>query len=150
MVTGVSRDLDAALMNGTLDAAVLGHRSSHAAIVSRPLDSIPLAFLRPAGEAAETAGQAFSFAEGCVCRERLGTLLRERRISARIVELGSVEGILGCVAAGLGVALLPQVVARHDGIAAERVGRIDLFVASRPEAELEVRAFVSSYRTCAG
>ncbi|AMB43952.1 LysR family transcriptional regulator [Methylobacterium sp. AMS5] len=148
VATGVSRDLDALLAEGKLDAAILGHRSIHAAIISRPLDSIPLALLRPAGMPAETAGQAFTFAAGCICRERLNQVLRERRIGARIVELGSVEGILGCVAAGLGVALLPEMLARQDGIAAERVGRLDLFVGSRPEAEGQVRAFVSAYRAC--
>ena len=148
VATGVSRHLDAALDRGTLDAAILGHRSNHAAVVSRPLDSIPLALLRPAGVPAEAAGQAFTFAAGCVCRERLDAVLRERRIGARIVELGSVEGILGCVAAGLGVALLPEMLARRDGITAERVGQLDLFVGSRPEAEMQVRALLSTYRAC--
>lgn len=146
MATGVSRDLDASLVDGRLDAAILGHRSTHAEIVSRPLDSIPLALLRPAGIPAETAGQAFTFAAGCVCRERLDLLLRERRIGARIVELGSVEAILGCVAAGLGVALLPELLAGRDGIAAERIGQLDLFIGYRPEAEMPVQGLVSAYR----
>lgn len=148
VATGVSRDLDAALADGTLDAAILGHRSARAGIVSRPLDSIPLALLRPTGVPIEAVGQAFTFAAGCVCRERLDRLLRERRIGARIVELGSVEGILGCVAAGLGVALLPEMLARRDGLAVERVGRLDLFIGSRPEAETQVRALLSAYRAC--
>lgn len=148
MATGISRDLDAALAHGALDAAILGHRSGHPAIVSHPLDSVPLALLHPSELPAERADQAFTFAAGCVCRERLDLLLRERRIGARIVELGSVEAILGCVAAGLGVALLPETLARRDGIAAERVGHIDLFVAHRPEAERQVRGLVSAYRAC--
>lgn len=148
VATGVSRDLDASLAEGTLDAAILGHRSNHAAIVSRPLDGIPLALLRPVGVPIETVGQAFTFADGCVCRERLDAVLRERRLGVRIVELGSVEGILGCVAAGLGVALLPETLARRDGIAVERIGRLDLFIASRPEAEVPVRALLSAYGAC--
>lgn len=49
------------------------------------------------------------FRAGCSYRFQLEKYLRHQQITSyRIMELGSLEAILGCVAAGLGVTLLPQ------------------------------------------
>jgi DNA-binding transcriptional LysR family regulator len=55
------------------------------------------------------------FRRGCSYRERFERYLADRGISRlRVLELGTLDGILGCVAAGLGVTLLPRAVfARH-------------------------------------
>jgi len=46
---------------------------------------------------------------GCSYRQRLETILSARGIvGVRRLEFGTIEGILGCVAAGLGVTLLPK------------------------------------------
>lgn len=46
---------------------------------------------------------------GCSYRQKLQEFLTSRGIpSPRVMEFGTLEGILGCVAAGLGVTLLPQ------------------------------------------
>lgn len=46
---------------------------------------------------------------GCSYRQRLEALLAERGIvGLRQLEFGTIDGILGCVAAGLGITLLPQ------------------------------------------
>ena len=50
-----------------------------------------------------------AFRQGCSYRQRIELLLASQGItSARIMELGSLDAILGCVAAGMGYALLPQ------------------------------------------
>jgi len=49
------------------------------------------------------------FRVGCSYRFQLEKYLRHQKIkSYRIMELGSLEAILGCVAAGLGITLLPR------------------------------------------
>lgn len=46
---------------------------------------------------------------GCSYRQRLEDMLARRGIAAlRLLEFGTIEAILGCVAAGLGVTLLPR------------------------------------------
>jgi DNA-binding transcriptional LysR family regulator len=48
---------------------------------------------------------------GCSYRERLERLLATKGVAApRRLEFGTVDGIVGCVAAGLGVTLLPRAV----------------------------------------
>ena len=49
------------------------------------------------------------FRSGCSYRGRLLTLMGSRGINApAVMEFGTLEGILGCVAAGMGVTLLPR------------------------------------------
>jgi DNA-binding transcriptional LysR family regulator len=46
---------------------------------------------------------------GCSYRHRLEAILAARGVAiARQLEFGTIEGILGCVAAGLGITLLPR------------------------------------------
>ena len=60
---------------------------------------------------------------GCSYRRKLEEILAARGVTGlRILEFGTIETILGCVAAGLGVTLLPRALARE---AAEQ-GRVRL------------------------
>jgi DNA-binding transcriptional LysR family regulator len=53
------------------------------------------------------------FRQGCVYRRRLEVLLGKRgAVNVKVLELGTLEGILGCVAAGLGISLLPTSVVK--------------------------------------
>lgn len=60
------------------------------------------------------------FRNGCSYRLRLENLLRQRGIqTARPLEFGSLDAILGCVAAGVGITLLPRAVvasSRQEGL----------------------------------
>jgi DNA-binding transcriptional LysR family regulator len=62
------------------------------------------------------------FRSGCTYRERLEELLAARGIKAlRRLELGTLDGLIGCAAAGLGITLLPRSVvesARRSGLVA--------------------------------
>jgi DNA-binding transcriptional LysR family regulator len=55
------------------------------------------------------------FRTGCSYRERLEQWFhQERVISKKIMEFGTMDGIIGCVSAGLGISVLPySVVAKH-------------------------------------
>ncbi|MED3687260.1 LysR family transcriptional regulator [Peribacillus butanolivorans] len=60
------------------------------------------------------------FHTGCAYREKLEKWLQqENMIPNKIMEFGTIDGIIGCVVAGLGISMLPQsVIAKHvqDGI----------------------------------
>jgi DNA-binding transcriptional LysR family regulator len=87
------------------------------------------------------------FRTGCSYRQRLDDILAARGIvGVRRLDFGSLEGILGCVAAGVGVTLLPKGVVGP----AWREGRVALhelpLAASRVDTVMVRRrdAFVSS------
>jgi DNA-binding transcriptional LysR family regulator len=76
------------------------------------------------------------FRQGCSYRRRLEALLSKRGVTkVKVLEFGTLEGILGCVAAGLGITLLPvSVVKSAAGLACH--------VLPRKEARIET-VFVS-------
>src|SRR5262249_27887735 len=74
------------------------------------------------------------FRVGCSYRQRLEAVLAHRGIvGLRRIELGSLDGILGCVAAGIGVTLLPKALVA----AAAREGRVALHAVPETEARVE-------------
>jgi DNA-binding transcriptional LysR family regulator len=61
------------------------------------------------------------FRAGCSYRQRTFTYLAEEGfVDVRRMEMGTLDGIIGCIAAGIGVTLLPRAVVA----AAEREGRV--------------------------
>jgi len=87
---------------------------------------------------------------GCSYRQRLEAILASRGVvGARVLEFGTLEAILGCVAAGLGITLLPRSI-----VVPSRRGD-ELAIHELPAAEARVEtlfvrrrgAFVSSALT---
>ena len=73
---------------------------------------------------------------GCSYRQRLEEILARRgAVGIRRLEFGTVDGILGCAAAGLGVTLLPRALVEP----ARRQGRIALHELPCEEAEVETQ-----------
>ena len=73
------------------------------------------------------------FRAGCSYRQRLESFLAGRGITAqRTLEFGTVDGILGCVAAGIGITLLPQSVVR----AAAAAGKVAVHELPPEEAQV--------------
>lgn len=140
-VTGVSRQLIADVERGALDAAVISEGSRAAGLLTIPLSQIPLALFGPIDGA--VLDRALAFGEGCVCRARLETLLQRRHRSPRIIELDSVDAILGCVEAGIGMALLPQALDEGRAVTTEPCGKLDLNLVCRPDAQELAQAFVA-------
>ncbi|MDR0227333.1 MAG: LysR family transcriptional regulator [Burkholderiaceae bacterium] len=60
------------------------------------------------GSAQLSAAPFLAFRQGCSYRQRIELLLAAQGITARIMEMGSLDAILGCVAAGMGYGLLPR------------------------------------------
>ena len=71
---------------------------------------------------------------GCSYRQRLEALLASRGIAdVRPMEFGTLDAIIGCVAAGIGITLLPGAVV----VAASRAGEVTLHDLPRDEAMVE-------------
>jgi LysR family transcriptional regulator, cell division regulator len=138
--TDVSSDLTEAVNCGAIDAAIIADGYRPSSLVIKQLDCLPLALFRPADRAAEGVDQAFAFSSGCVCRARLEALIHQRRWSHRIIELASVDAILGCVEAGLGVALLPATLHERRRVASEPAGQLDLSLIYAPGAHAAAEA----------
>jgi DNA-binding transcriptional LysR family regulator len=71
---------------------------------------------------------------GCSYRQRLEAILASRgAVAVRVLEFGTLDAILACVAAGLGVTLLPRSVVGH----AWRSGRVAIHRLPADEARVE-------------
>jgi DNA-binding transcriptional LysR family regulator len=84
---------------------------------------------------------------GCSYRQRLEEILARRGIvSVRRLEFGTIDGIIGCVSAGVGITLLPRSVVE----AAEGAGLVALHALPPEDAEVDTvfvrprEGFVSS------
>jgi LysR family transcriptional regulator, cell division regulator len=125
--TAPTADLVTSALDGTLDGAFVAGPIEHAEldtliafreelvlIAARRFDS--LAALR-AGTP-ESGPTALVFRIGCTYRHRLEQLFVEFGWpSAARCELGTLDGMIGCVAAGMGVALLPRAVVERSELA---------------------------------
>jgi DNA-binding transcriptional LysR family regulator len=98
-------ELDAAFVAATLPGTEfeqkVAFRERLVLVAGRPLSGLP---------ARETLLRArfYAFPQGCSYRRRIDSLLDRLGLPpARVSEMGSLDGILGSVAAGLGFAVLP-------------------------------------------
>jgi DNA-binding transcriptional LysR family regulator len=123
--TAPTADLVAAVLDGSLDGAFVAGPIEHAELTGVTAFQEELVLVtarRWASLAALRAGTpesgptALVFRTGCTYRQRLEQLLTELGWpSAARFELGTLDGMIGCVAAGMGVTLLPRaVVERND------------------------------------
>lgn len=99
--SGTSGELVAELKRGTLDLVLVAEDAADASFASTVLWQEELVEVRPAGGEADSA--LVVFREGCCYRERCRAVFGE----APVLELGTLDGIIGCVSAGLGRTLLP-------------------------------------------
>ena len=123
--TAPTADLVAAVLDGSLDGAFVAGPIAHAELTGVTAFQEELVLVtarRWASLAALRAGTpesgptALVFRTGCSYRQRLEQLLTEFGWpSAARFELGTLDGMIGCVAAGMGITLLPRaVVERSD------------------------------------
>lgn len=112
LVTGPSAETLKRLLDFQVDGALVAGKVAHDALVVErayeeelvlvaPLDVNPLKQM--------TSLKILVFRTGCSYRAQLESWLRTTgRSSYQIMEFGSIEGILGCVAAGMGLSFLPR------------------------------------------
>jgi DNA-binding transcriptional LysR family regulator len=112
--TGNPAELARALLGGELDAALVAEPVADApfekvfAFEEEPV-IVACAAHPPIAACAPVPKTIIVFEHGCPHRQRLEAWYEKRgEMPERIVELGSYHAMLGCVAAGMGVALLPK------------------------------------------
>ncbi|MDI4657282.1 LysR family transcriptional regulator [Xanthobacter autotrophicus] len=101
--TGTSGELMAGLRRGAFDLVFVAEDVGDDRFASAPLWSERLVEVVP-NNGAEPESAAIVFREGCCYRERCREVLGD----LPMLELGTLDGIIGCVAAGLGRTLLPE------------------------------------------
>ncbi|MEN2977099.1 LysR family transcriptional regulator [Tistrella bauzanensis] len=115
VTAGTTDELVAALLRHRVDVALIAGPLDHPALSARPVWSEDLVQLRVAGTDPDAPSEAASgplpligFRSGCAYRARAERLLRDAgRLPVTVLELGTLDGIIGCVAAGLGFTILP-------------------------------------------
>jgi len=123
--TATTADLVAAVLDGSLDGAFVAGPIEHADLSATTAfrEELVLVTARHWKNLAElragtpaSGPTALVFRSGCTYRQRLEQVLNEFGwpLAARF-ELGTLDGMIGCVAADMGVTLLPRaVVERRD------------------------------------
>lgn len=158
--TATTADLVAAVLEGSLDGAFVAGPIAHAdlnACVAFREELVlvtaqqikTLAELRAATP--ESGPTALVFRTGCTYRQRLEQVLTEFGWpSATRFELGTLDGMVGCVAAGMGVTLLPRaVVGKNASVKVHSLGsaqsRVEtLFVTRRAAHDYSaLRGFIA-------
>lgn len=112
---GTTAELIEAVLERKLEGAFVCGPVAHPSLTERPMFTEELAILAAPGIASiETATQGgiariVVLRLGCSYRQRLEGLLAQRGVAVpRVMEFGTLEAIFGCVAAGLGISLLPR------------------------------------------
>ncbi len=112
--TGNPQQLASAILAGELDAALAAEPIPETQFARSPAFMEELVVIAPAdhppiGESGQVPQTMIAFEHGCPHRARLEQWYTMRgAMPARMIELGSYHAMLGCVAAGMGVALLPR------------------------------------------
>ena len=117
MVTGTNDSLVAALMARKIDAAFVAEAPADKGVAAMPLFRERLMIISPEGHAPIARPQdvqhdsVIAFPSGCAYRRVLMRWLGDKRLaSIRVLELSSYHAIVACVAAGTGIALIPEAV----------------------------------------
>src|SRR5882724_3272278 len=130
--TAPTADLVAAVLDGTLDGAFVAGPIEHAELTSTlafPEELVLVSARKWNSLAALRAGTpesgptALVFGTGCTYRQRLEQVFSEFGWpSAARFELGTLDGMIGCVAADMGVTMLPRaVVGKNETVSVHRL-----------------------------
>jgi DNA-binding transcriptional LysR family regulator len=147
--TSTTADLVAGVLDGTLDGAFVAGPIEHVELSSRIAfrEELVLVSARRwqtlkalrAGTP-ESGPTALVFRTGCTYRQRLEQVFSEFGWpSAARFELGTLDGMIGCVAADMGVTMLPRaVVGRNETVTVHTLSpaqsRVDTLVITRSNA----------------
>lgn len=120
--TGTTAELLAKVLERRLEGAFVAGPVEHDEVVTEPIVEEELVFLTApeapdlkhflrGAERHAIAPKILVLRAGCSYRQRLEGFLAERGVSnLRRLEFGTVDGILGCVGAGIGVTMMPRAV----------------------------------------
>ena len=126
--TGTTADLIAEVLEHRLEGAFVCGPVNHPELEEETVfhEELVLVTARTVRSLDELARRAdlkiVMFRAGCSYRQRLEAILAKRgAVAPRILEYGTIDGILACVGAGIGVTMLPRAVvarAARDGLVA--------------------------------
>ena len=118
LAAGPTADLISGVLQHRLDGALVAAPIAHPHLASRIAIEEELVLISAAhwprlesaaAIAARGPIELFTFREGCSYRQRLLDWMRASGIPvARVNEFGTIDAILGCIAAGMGLGLLPR------------------------------------------
>jgi DNA-binding transcriptional LysR family regulator len=121
--TGSTDSMVQAVLNHKVDMALVAAPIDRPELVQAPVFVEELVLLTDAlhgpvtGPADVARRTLLGFRSGCSYRRRLERWFADAGIAhARLVEFGTFEAIIGCVAAGMGVAMMPREVLRQRGL----------------------------------
>jgi DNA-binding transcriptional LysR family regulator len=160
---GTTVELIEAVMQRRLEGAFVCGPVAHQSLVEQVMFREELVVLAAPGVASVEAATQGGIARivvlraGCSYRQRLEMVLARRGIAVpRLLEFGTLEAIFGCVAAGLGITLLPRAligpVWQAGQVSVHRLPRDEAMVTTvfihRREAHLSsaLRAFLDHVR----
>lgn len=106
--TGTSADLVTRVLRHELDCAFIGGPFEHPDLISQTVAEEELVLVRATQN--PNTERLILFREGCAYRDRANQWLARQRMSFEVMEMGTLDGILGCVAFGLGQTLMPKAV----------------------------------------
>jgi DNA-binding transcriptional LysR family regulator len=140
LATGTTRSLIEDVVECRLDGAFVAGPVDHPDLHAEPVFReelvlvTPPAIRSPADLAALAQPRTIVFRLGCSYRQRLEAVLAGLGVaSARPQELGSLDAMVACVAAGLGATLLPRAAVAR----AEAEGRVAIHALPPEQAEVE-------------
>jgi DNA-binding transcriptional LysR family regulator len=117
--TGASYPLISQVLQGELDVALVAEPVEDPRLETRAVYVEDLVVVMPPGASAPDGKRLtlLTFVQGCAYRKHLEDWVTARGvIPDRIVEMTSYHGMLGCVAAGMGIALVPaSLLESHPG-----------------------------------
>ena len=145
LTTGSTQPLIARVLRGEIDAALVAGPIADSRLETRQIFVEDLVVAMPGGAPAP-AGQCLTlltFQPGCSYRKTLEQwVTAEGGVIDRVIEMSSYHAMLGCVAAGMGIALVPaSLIALIPGASGLRlrplepeIGRIDTLLIWRRAA----------------
>lgn len=162
--TGPTDHLIQRVVEFRLDAALVAGPVEHPALEGHEVFEEELALItsRTHGQVASPRDVADTmllvFRAGCSYRRRLESWLAAGGVAPRrTLEFGTFEGILGCVAAGMGISLMPRAIIEQRGLrdtiavhtVPPRFGRVQTMMVWRRDSEpLPARdAFLTALQT---
>ncbi|HEY7610707.1 MAG TPA: LysR family transcriptional regulator [Alphaproteobacteria bacterium] len=120
--TGTTAELVTKVVERRLEGAFVAGPVDHADLAAEPIVEEELVFLTAPGAPTlgtllrraargEVALKILVLRAGCSYRQRLEQFLAERGLKdLRRLEFGTVDGIVGCVGAGIGVTMMPRAI----------------------------------------
>ena len=110
--TNTSHELVQSVLKHELDCAFIGGPFEHPDFIIQTVATEELVLVK--SNTIKRNDTLIVFREGCVYRERALRWQKQYTKTSDVMQMGTLEGILGCVAFGLGVTLMPKAVVEQS------------------------------------